>query len=313
MTEALRGALAAPLLDHADALAAEFTAAQPFRHAVMHGFFEPAFARDLLAAFPTFEQGNSLGEHGRAGGKATFEHVRALGPTFARLDDLLKSAAFLGWLEQVTGIAGLRYDPWYLGGGTHENRNGATLPAHIDFNFHPVERWQRRLNLIVYLNPEWQDAWGGALELYRDPAADPSPALRVPPDFNRAVLFETHDHSWHGFNQVTLPADRGDLSRRSLAFYFYSAPQDGAEMPARSTVYATPGLPAHLHAGHVLSQADMESLAGILAQKDERLAIQYDEISRLMTLARAHERGMGGRLMYLARRAMATLRQRRGA
>lgn len=313
MAEALRGTLAAPLLDQADALAGEFAAARPFRHAVVDAFFEPAFARDLLAAFPSFEQGNSLGEHGRAGGKSTFEHVRALGPTFARLDDLLKSAAFLAWLQQVTGIAGLRYDPWYLGGGTHENRSGATLSPHIDFNFHPVERWQRRLNLIVYLNPEWQEAWGGALALYRDPATDPAPALSVSPGFNRAVLFETHDHSWHGFDPIALPADRQDVSRRSLAFYFYSDPQDVAHKPAHSTVYVTRGMPAHLHAGHVLSNADMDGLAGILAEKDERIAIQYAEISRLMTLARAHERGMTGRLMYLARRAMATLRQRRGA
>ena len=221
MAEALRGTLAAPLLDRPDALAADFAAARPFRHVVIDQFFEPAFAQDLLGAFPAFEQGNSLGEHGRAGDKSTFEHVRALGPAFSRLDDLLKGPAFLGLLQRVTGIADLRYDPWYLGGGTHENRDGASLAPHIDFNFHPVERWQRRLNLIVYLNPEWQDHWGGALSLYRDPAADPTPATRVVPTFNRAVLFETHDHSWHGFDRIGLPADRRDLSRRSLAFYFY--------------------------------------------------------------------------------------------
>jgi hypothetical protein len=90
------------------------------------------------------------------------------------MDDLLQSPEFLALVGRITGIAGLRYDPWYFGGGTHENRQGQDLDPHIDFNYHPMTRQHRRLNLIIYLNEEWDDAWGGSLQLHRDPHLEPA-------------------------------------------------------------------------------------------------------------------------------------------
>lgn len=309
--QSLTGLLAPSVLERSAALAQEFAAARPFRHVAVDGFLDEAFAQGLLAQFPAFERGNALAEHGRPGDKSTVERIRALGDRYAQLDDLVRSRGFLDWLGGVTGIPGLLYDPGYVGGGTHDNRQGASLDPHIDFNFHPIERWHRRLNLIVYLNPGWQPEWGGALALYRDPAQDPVPAHVFAPLFNRCVVFETHEHSWHGFDRIALPPDHAGTSRRSLAFYFYTRAEKNApaETPAHSTVYVTRPLPAHLHAGHVLTESDMAALRDVVADKDGRIAIQYDEIARLMTLARAHERGLIGSLMYLARKAMATLRR----
>lgn len=311
--QTLTGLVADSVLARRTALAQEFAAAQPFRHVVVDGFLEPGFAGQLLAQFPAFEQGNYLAEHGRPGEKSTFERVRALGPAYERLDDLVRSPDFLGFLGDLVGLPDLIYDPWYLGGGTHDNRQGASLDPHIDFNFHPIERWHRRLNLIIYLNPEWRPEWGGALNLYRDPACDDAPGQSVPPLFNRCVVFETTEHSWHGFDRITLPPENETLSRRSIALYFYTPPAAAAEVEpaAHSTVYVPRGLPAHLHAGHVLSEADLADLRALVAARDGRIAIQYDEIARLMTLARAHERGLAGSVMYLARKAMASLRLRR--
>src|SRR5690606_8210227 len=181
----------------------------------------------LLAQFPGFERGNFLSEDGRPGSKSTFEQVRALGDGYAALDDLVRDDAFLALLADITGIGDLRYDPWYLGGGTHENRHGGGLEAHVDFNFHPLERWQRRLNLIIYLNPGWQEEWGGALELFEDPAAAPEHAIA--PLFNRCVIFETHDHSWHGFNRIALPESERGQSRKSIALYFYTPASEQAQ------------------------------------------------------------------------------------
>ncbi len=311
--QSLTGVLADSVLAQRTALSQQFAAAQPFRHVVIDGFLEAGFADQLLAQFPAFERGNYLAEHGRPGEKSTFERVRALGPAYARLDDLVRSKAFLDFLGQLTGLPGLLYDPWYLGGGTHDNRQGASLDPHIDFNFHPIERWHRRLNLIVYLNPEWRPEWGGALNLYRDPTQDDGPGQSVTPLFNRCVVFETTEHSWHGFDRITLPAGHEALSRRSIALYFYTPPAvgAGAEPEAHSTVYVGRRLPAHLRAGHLLTEADMADLQALVEDKDGRIAIQYDEIARLMTLARAHERGLAGSVLYLARKAMASLRLRR--
>lgn len=305
--------IAAPVLAHEQALARSFASAKPFRHVVIDDFLDRDYANLLLSEFPAFERGDFRGEDGRPGGKSTFERVRALGHSYAQLDDLVRRQDFLGLLGRITGIDGLLYDPWYLGGGTHENRHGAILDPHIDFNFHPIERWQRRLNLIVYLNEDWDSAWGGALNLYRDPRSEEPPAYSIAPAFNRCVIFETHEQSWHGFDRIALPETARAITRKSIALYFYTPPPatNKAAIEAHSTVYVSRRLPSHLHAGHALDEADMRQLQNLVAEKDGRIDIQYREIARLMTLVQAHERGFGGSLLYLARRAWAQLQSHR--
>lgn len=308
---ATTGRIAAHVLAGTDALARSFASASPFGHVVIDGFLDDAFAQRLLDQFPGFEQGNFLSEDGRPGSKSTFERIRGLGDGYAGLDDMIRSPEFLRLLGTITGIDGLAYDPWYLGGGTHENRHDGGLEAHVDFNFHPLERWQRRLNLIVYLNPGWRGEWGGALELFRDPASAPEHVIA--PAFNRCVIFETHDHSWHGFDRIVLPEGERGRSRKSVALYFYT-PATTAEAAgeAHSTVYVNRPLPDHLHPGHVLDAQDMAELRRLLGDRDNRIAMQYREISKLMTLVRAHERGLAGSMLYAARRLQARLRGQRG-
>lgn len=306
---AIDGRIAAGVLARGDALAGAFADAAPFRHVVVDGFFEPAFARALLDEFPPFAKANSLGEDGRPGAKGTFERIRALGDAYAGLDDLVRSKAFLAFAGKVSRIEGLLYDPWYLGGGTHENRTGASLEPHVDFAFHPLERWQRRINLIVYLNPEWDPAWGGNLSLYADPRRDGTPAVSVAPAFNRCVMFETSERSWHGFDRIATPPDRPELTRRSIALYFYTRPDAADRREAHSTIYVGRGLPERFRAGHRLDDADLAELSGLLADRDGRIAMQYAEIAKLMTQLRAHERGAAGIALYHARRLLARLRR----
>ncbi|TQE99014.1 MAG: 2OG-Fe(II) oxygenase [Spiribacter salinus] len=120
-----------------------------------------------------------------------------------RLDEYIQTREFLGWLERMTGIDELFYDPDYFGGGTHENRHGQDLDPHVDFNKYPKTGLHRRLNLIIYLNREWHDEWGGAIEFHKEPRLPPeqNEIEYVQPKFNRAVLFETTHWSWHGFER----------------------------------------------------------------------------------------------------------------
>ena len=284
----------------ADDLARRFAEAQPFGHVVIDDFLDPSLARQLLEQFPAFERGNHIGDDGKPGGKSTVERMRALGPAYTSVDDIIQTPDFLALIGRITGIDGLLYDPFYLGGGTHENRHGQGLHAHIDFNYHPSERWHRRLNLIVYLNHEWEEGWGGMLDLYRDPYADAKPTVRVAPLFNRCVIFETTEDSWHGFDQILLPEQSRALTRKSIALYFYTKDRPAEETAGRHTThYVNRQLPEHLVAGHTLTHGDVDNVRSRIAQRDDQLRRLYDENASLL---QAQERGFSGHLLYLLKR-----------
>jgi Rps23 Pro-64 3,4-dihydroxylase Tpa1-like proline 4-hydroxylase len=292
-----------------DRHAAAFARREPFRHVVIDDFLAPAYADALLASFPPFERGNARNEAGELGGKSTVERIRGLGPSYATLDDLIRSRDFLDLVGRITGISDLLYDPDYFGGGTHENREGQDLDPHVDFNRHPREGWHRRLNLIVYLNHEWEDAWGGSLELHSDPRAADDRTILVTPLFNRCVIFETTEWSWHGFNRITLPSTHAALTRKSIALYFYTKERPAEELAdTHSTIYVDRPLPERFRAGLTLGGGDVEELRALLARRDQHNQRLYRDIARLSgDLERALAAMYGGhlgRLRHLARRLL---------
>ncbi|HET7064870.1 MAG TPA: 2OG-Fe(II) oxygenase [Rudaea sp.] len=301
------------LHDQADSLAARFRERDPFRHVVIDDFFAPDYCAQLLAQFPAFERGNARNEDGGLGNKSTIEKIRGLGPAFGALDDLVQSRQFLDLIGRITGIPDLLYDPWYFGGGTHENRSGQDLDAHVDFNRHPVEKWHRRLNLIVYLNHEWNDSWGGSLELHSDPRAPDDRITTITPLYNRAVIFETTEWSWHAFPRIALPADRQALTRKSVALYFYTRDRPADELAdTHSTIYVDRPLPVRFKPGLTLDAEDVEELRILLTRRDHHNQRLYRDVTSLtMQLEQAQaaiNSGSVGRLRYIARRLLARLR-----
>jgi hypothetical protein len=263
-----RPMIASNVFQRADDYARQFAAAQPFRHVSIDGFFDAAPCTRLLDQFPAFSERHAVNEMGLIGNKAVRTDVGNLDAVYSELDAQVRSPAFLELVSRITGIPDLLYDPDYIGGGTHENRDGQALSAHVDFNILPGRRWHRRLNLIVYLNPEWEEAWGGCIELHSDPwtpASDRS--VKLLPLFNRCVIFETNEHSWHGFEQIRLPADRKHLTRKSFAIYLYTAQRPEVETVApHATVYVPRGMPTALAAGDTLTHEAHADLAQRFAQ-----------------------------------------------
>lgn len=250
--------------------AARFAGAQPFRHVVIDDFLRPEFVGSLAAAFPAFDEAGALNEAGEPGGKCVIPNLRGLGGAYEQFDDLIRSRDFRAWTGKVTGIADLLYDADYVGGGTHENRNGQELDPHVDFNYHPKTGWHRRLNLILFLNTEWQLEWGGSLELQ---GAETQTVL---PLMNRCVIFETNEHSWHGFRRIELPADRTRLSRRSIAVYYYTRNRPPEELaPHHGTFYVSRPLPEHLQPGYTLTEQDVHELQMLTARRDQQIRFLY--------------------------------------
>lgn len=259
-------------------LHSSFAEAQPFPHFVADNFLAPDFAKALLNGFPAFKEERAIAEHGRVGGKATREDMRNLGEAYRRLDSYFASKGFLDWMSRVTGIPDLLYDPDYFGGGTHENLPGQDMSVHVDFNYHPTRGWHRRVNALLYLNEEWHEQWGGALELWRNPWDGPSrnTIARIAPLWNRLVVFPTTETSWHGFESVKIPEGASVRSRKSIAIYLYTKERPPAETGAmHSTVYYERPLPESIRPERVISRADWNEMTRLTARRDDLLKMIY--------------------------------------
>lgn len=265
--------------DDARDLRQRFDTARPFRHVVIDHFLEEAFCRELMEQFPRFDPARAVNERGERGRKAVNPDLARLGGPFARFDALIRSPEFLDWTGRVTGIAGLIYDPEYAGGGTHENLDGQDLDPHVDFNYHPARRWHRRLNLIVFLNPRWDASWGGCLELMGDPwtAEGARCSELVVPLANRAVIFETNEYSWHGFDRIRLPDDADGVARRSIAVYFYTRERPAESIaPSHQTIYVQRQLSDRIQSGYTLTEHDVEELRVLIKRRDAQIKFLYD-------------------------------------
>jgi hypothetical protein len=191
--------------------------ADPFPHAVFDDFIAPSTVRAINREWP---QRDWLKEDGKFNRKWSRE---ALTPTAEKV----AAGIDVAMLEDVTGIRGLFADPERFGAGLHCIPPGGFLKMHVDFDRHP-NGWRRRVNVLIYLNTEWDESWNGSLQLGLD-----ENAKLISPIGGRCVVFETNDRSWHGH---PLPlACPENVQRRSLALYYYTAkPPKG---PGHSTIY----------------------------------------------------------------------------
>ncbi len=266
------------ILLQASALADEFASARPFKHVVIDNFLAPRVAEAMLAEFPAeTDPAKLVNEFGVANPKKSITDVKSIGGIYADMDAYIQSDEFIRFMEQVTGIPGLRYDPYYYGAGTHENFHGAGLDPHYDFNIHPVTHQHRRLNAIVYLNKDWRPEWKGSLSLHSDPwDLQGDQVTTIDMEFNRCVIFETTESSWHSVPLIDQPEEFRSRSRKSFTIYMYTDERPRQELaPPHGTVYVQTGLPSHIKAGRVLSESDVQILQSNIQRRHEYLRQLY--------------------------------------
>lgn len=216
-------------------LSGDYCFAEPFPHIVLDNFLPEPVARMALEHFPAQTLKSDMKfEIGYAG-----HHKRQILPedcdgAARAMFNFFNSQPMIEFLEGLTAIDGLIPDPFFTGGGYHETTRGGKLGIHADFRINDKLHLHRRLNVIIYLNENWNEAWGGQLELWDRKMT--AKVRAVSPVFNRCVVFNTDADSFHG-HPDPLQTPEG-VPRRSIALYYYTASRAiHKEVPSHSTIY----------------------------------------------------------------------------
>jgi hypothetical protein len=215
-----------------------YKSASPFPHTVIDNFLPAETLEMCLADFPLHPSSGDVTFQSPQERLKTQFNPDSFGPRMRTLFYSFNSKPFISVLENITGIEGLIPDPYFLGGGFHEIRQGGHLSVHADFNHHKLMDLERRINVLIYLNKGWREAWGGQLELWdRDMT---SCAKTVVPEFNRCVIFNTTDSSFHGNPDPIAHPD--GVSRKSIALYYYTATWSADRREHTTQFRGRPGL-----------------------------------------------------------------------
>ncbi len=257
-------------LARAPELRTAYRTAGPFPHIVLDDFLAADTARRLGAAFAEVDW--KVYRHYNEN-KQGANH--ALPEVIASAIAELNAAPCLAFLQSITGIEGLIADSELGSGGIHQSGRGGFLNIHADFTAHPYHRdWERRINVLIYLSEQWEDEWGGQLELWeRDMSRL---ARKIKPVFNRCVIFNTAKDSFHGHPEPTnCPPD---VMRRSIALYYYTL---NAKAPAIATLYRPRPTDGRLKSA--LIAADKYAVAGFHRLKST-FRLRDDPVTSLMSL-----------------------------
>jgi Rps23 Pro-64 3,4-dihydroxylase Tpa1-like proline 4-hydroxylase len=210
------------LMQVAAARSSDYRGATPFPHIMLDGLLSDALLDQAVAELPAasarWTTYNTVNES-----KQVCSDAGLFGPTAEIIVHALNSAPFVRFLERLTGIAGLIPDPHLHAAGYMKVSPGGFLGLHYDFATQRELKLDRRINVLLYLNRDWDPAWGGSLELHsNDPVTAPGhQEVQIEPFFNRVAIFNT-PNALHGHRQpLTCPKGR---SRLCLSWYYYTAP-----------------------------------------------------------------------------------------
>lgn len=216
---------------------ADFQSKKPFRYVAIDNFLPEEIADEILNNYPSIEfgewEGTTYLDQKNKFQKSKFED----GSFMQQVFDELNGPVFCNWLDRLANFEeSLMGDSDLFGGGLHQSINGAFLNVHVDYNIHPKTKYHRRLNAIIYLNKGWREEYQGHNELWDFTEGKKIMLDRVSPIFNRCVIFETNEISFHG-HPTPLKTPQG-VSRKSLATYYYTKSRPAHEIASdHNTIY----------------------------------------------------------------------------
>ena len=224
----------------ATSLSSEYINNIPYPHCVIDNFLENSIAEKIHQDFPKEDQIQYYKYDNSLEKKLAMDNLELLPDSITEVLLNFNSPNFLNFLEKLTGIEGLIPDPYLRGGGIHKSPKGGKLDIHIDFNIHPKLNLERRINVLLYLNKDWEEEYNGDFQLWKGKKENETHILeklekKIYPIFNRLVIFNTSENSYHGFPQL-IECPEG-IFRNSLALYYYTANGTSIEAKRHSTVY----------------------------------------------------------------------------
>lgn len=206
---------------------------EPYEHLVIDNFFPSKLADICLENFPkisdpSWEHQND--KYIEVKSRTTWQSEFDIPVGILDAIRILNSSIVMKSISNIMEIHKLLPDPYFTGGGLNVTRRGGLLDVHVDGNYHDATGLHRRLNALLYLNPNYQSDWGGEFGIY-DETGD-NCIKKVEPLFNRLVVFNTHDKSFHGLpDPVNFPED--ELRRSIILYYYTKAKRKGSEIAVK--------------------------------------------------------------------------------
>ena len=205
--------IASRLRDEKDALRAQWNAAKPVRHFFLDDLLPDEEVSEVYRRRPAREQltlKRSLRES-KWVGVAIDQYDPTIGAHLLAFQEPEVIAA----VAEITGIRAMEADASLYASGISVMEKADFLNPHLDNSHDGDQQMYRVVNLLFYVSPDWKLANGGNLELWTDALDVP---VAIESRFNRLVVMETNDRSWHSVQPVTV-----DATRVCLSNYYFSA------------------------------------------------------------------------------------------
>ncbi|WP_413678363.1 2OG-Fe(II) oxygenase [Prochlorococcus sp. MIT 0916] len=208
---------------------------EPFPHYLINNFFKKEIAEELESEFPDFNSSVWHIYKNQLEIKKTCNDWNKFPKLTYKVFSYLNSNDFIEYISKCLFKNILLYPDFGLhGGGWHIHGKGGKLNTHLDYSIHPKLKKQRKLNLIIYLNSNWQESWGGKLGFWNNQnSKEPGGLVKeIEPKFNTAIIFDTSMNSWHGLtSKIKSPENE---FRKSIAIYYLTNPADNTDKRSRA-------------------------------------------------------------------------------
>jgi len=222
-------------IDDVENIHKQYVTSSPFPNVIIPNFFDDDLAEKININFPSIDETWKHYDNPLEQKYSLNEFDNSL---FSNVFAYLQADAFVDIIKKITGIDDIQKDPLLHGAGLHAYPNNGKLDVHLDYSVHPISGKERRCNLIIYMNKDWKETYGGNLELFDKNLHSQKTLL---PGWNTAVLFQTSDISYHGLPKPICCPD--DMYRKSLAIYYVSKKREMSETRLKAEFFPLPGQP----------------------------------------------------------------------